>query len=70
MVDYEPTVSGAMRSFNRLTDPQALSVQPQCPKRVTIDPNMSLEEFNRQYPSGVSLEVLALIDQVEANAHE
>jgi hypothetical protein len=29
---------------------------------------MSLEEFNRKYPSGVSLEVLALINQVERNA--
>jgi hypothetical protein len=28
---------------------------------------MSLTEFNRQYPSGASLEVLALINQVERN---
>jgi predicted Zn-dependent protease len=57
----------AIKSFDRLTDSPTLSVQPQHLKLVTINGNMSLAEFNRQYPSGVSLEVLALINQVERN---
>ena len=66
--NYEQGLVQAIRSFDRLTDSNLLSVQPQHLKLVTIARNLSLEEFNRQYPSGVSVEVLALINQVERNA--
>jgi predicted Zn-dependent protease len=58
----------SINSFDRLTDSRILSVQPQRLKIVTIDRSLYLEEFNRQYPSGVSLEVLALINELEPNA--
>ncbi|KAA0229914.1 peptidase M48 [candidate division KSB1 bacterium] len=64
---YESGMTQAIKSFNRLTDSKMLSVQPQRLKIVTINRNMSLTEFNRQYPSGAALEVLALINQVESN---
>lgn len=64
---YEQRMLQAIRSFDRLTDSRMLSVQPQRLKLVTINRNMSLAEFNRQYPSGASLDVLALINQVESN---
>jgi predicted Zn-dependent protease len=64
---YEQGIVQSIRSFNRLTDSNMLSVQPQHLKIVTIDRNMSLEEFNRRFPSDISLEVLALINKVELN---
>lgn len=66
--NYEQGMVRSIHSFNRLTDRKILSVKPQRLKLVTINRNMSLEEFNRKHPSGVSLEVLALINQVERNA--
>lgn len=65
--NYESGMTQAIKSFDRLTDSRLLSVQPQRLKIVTINRNMSLTEFNRQYPSGAALEVLALINQVESN---
>jgi predicted Zn-dependent protease len=65
--NYESGLMQAIKSFDRLTDSRLLSVQPQHLKIVTINRNMSLTEFNRQYPSGASLEVLALINQVESD---
>jgi predicted Zn-dependent protease len=64
--NYESGVTQAIKSFDRLTDSKMLSVQPQRLEIVTINRNMSLTEFNRHYPSGASLEVLALINQVES----
>lgn len=64
---YEQVFMKSIQSFNRLTDSNLLSVQPQHIKIVTIDRNMSLEEFNRRYPSDISIEVLALINKVELN---
>ncbi|MEX2117310.1 MAG: M48 family metalloprotease [Bacteroidota bacterium] len=64
---YEQGITLAIGSFDRLTDGSILSAQPQRLKIVTIAKAMSLTEFNRQYPSGTSLEVLALINQVEQN---
>lgn len=65
--NYEQGMVRSINSFNRLTDKKILSVKPQHLKLIKINRNMSLEEFNRRYPSGVSLEVLALINQVERN---
>ncbi|MEX1275282.1 MAG: M48 family metalloprotease [Bacteroidota bacterium] len=64
---YEQGMTRAIASFDRLTDAGMLSMQPQRLKIVTIAKAMSLTEFHRQYPSGVSLEVLALVNQVEQN---
>jgi len=65
---YEPELMQSINSFNRLTNRSILAVKPQRLTIVKINQNMSLQEFNRKYPSGVSLEVLAIINQVEPNA--
>lgn len=62
---YERAVMQAIGSFDRLTDPAMLSVQPQRLKLVTVPRAMSLEEFQRSYPSDVPLETLALINRIE-----
>jgi len=62
---YEQVVMRAIGSFDRLTDSAMLSVQPQRLKLVTVPRAMSLDEFQRLYPSDLSLETLALINRVE-----
>jgi predicted Zn-dependent protease len=66
--NYQQGLVASINSFDRLTDRKILSVKPQYIKLVKINRNMSLGEFNRRYPSGVSLEVLARINQVDTNA--
>jgi predicted Zn-dependent protease len=63
---YEATVARSLRSFDRLTDQSALSVQPARISIVTMDRAMTLRQFNERYPSSVPLEELALINQGEA----
>jgi len=65
--NYEQGLVKSIHSFDRLTDSRILSVKPQRLKIVTLTQNISLEEFNRKYPSGVSLEVLELINQTKRN---
>jgi predicted Zn-dependent protease len=62
---YDRVFRDAIGSFSRLTDPQALSAQP---NRITIvrpTRAMTLTEFNRQYPSRIEIAELALINQLE-----
>jgi predicted Zn-dependent protease len=67
-----PSHAAAIRatfgSFDRLTDPQALSIQPMRLDIVTLDRAMTLAEFARRYPSEVAVEELALINQAEPSA--
>jgi predicted Zn-dependent protease len=58
----------AIGSFSRLTDKAALAVEPFRLEIVTLDRALSLDEFVRRYPSGVPLETVALINQVDAGA--
>ena len=51
-----------LTSFRRLTDKAALAVQPAAMEVITIDRAMTVEEFNRRYPSTVPLETIALIN--------
>ncbi len=60
------SVSTTQRSFNRLTDQAALAVQPLRLQIVTLDRSMTMEEFNRRYPSQVVLERVALLNGVDA----
>ncbi len=59
-------VEGAMRSFQALTDPAALNVQPQRVDIVTPSSRTTIAELLRQRPSPLSADALALINQVEA----
>lgn len=64
---YEPTVSRAFGTFDRLTDAGALSVQPLKLSIVQLDRAMTLSQFAQRYPSEVSLDALALLNQAEPN---
>jgi hypothetical protein len=52
-----------------VTDRRLLEVQPRRVDVVSVPSAMSLEEFNRRYPSTVDLETLAIINQVD-NAND
>jgi predicted Zn-dependent protease len=49
-------------SFRRLTDPAALNVKPNRISVVKVTRPMTLAEFNRQYPSVIEMDKLALIN--------
>jgi hypothetical protein len=61
---YEQVFRGSITSFRRLTDRAALARQPNQLAIVRIPRSMTLTEFNRAYPSAISLEELALINQL------
>jgi predicted Zn-dependent protease len=61
---YAQAFNGSQRSFDRLTDRQALNVQPARIETVVLDRSMTLDEFDRRYPSSVPIETVALINQV------
>ena len=48
-----------------LRNQAALSVQPAKLDVIRLDRQMTLEEFNRQYPSSISIEELAIINELE-----
>jgi predicted Zn-dependent protease len=62
------TLREAIGSFRSLDDPQILAVQPSRLDVVRIDRAMTLEEFNRRYPSGIDIDELAIINQVDGPA--
>ena len=64
---YADAIGRSVMSFDRLTDQAALSAQPMRLSIVQLDRAMTLEEFNRRYPSSVSLETLAILNQVEVS---
>ena len=63
--NYQATAERTLRSFQRLTDPTALNVQPQRVDIVQISQRTTIEALARQRPSPVSGATLALINQVE-----
>ena len=62
---YQVTVERALRSFQPLTDPAALSVQPQRLEIVTLDRRATIADLARQRSSPVAAATLALLNQVE-----
>lgn len=64
---YSDTLSGAIGTFERVTDRRLLDVQPSRLDVVSIPSAMTLEEFNRRYPSTVDLRTLAIINQADTN---
>jgi predicted Zn-dependent protease len=63
--DYAAALGQSLRSFDRLTDPAALGRQPLHLRLVRISGDMTIGEFNRQYPSAVKPEVIAALNGVE-----
>jgi predicted Zn-dependent protease len=62
---YQATAERALQSFQRLTDPAALNVQPQHVDIVTVAGRTTIATLARQRASPVSAAGLALINQVE-----
>jgi predicted Zn-dependent protease len=63
---YAGELLRSLRSFDRLTDPAALGRQPVHLRLVRLGSSMTIEEFYRQYPSAVKLDLIAAINGVEA----
>jgi predicted Zn-dependent protease len=59
---YDAELSGSLGSFQRVTDRRLLDVRPKRLDVVTVPSAMSLQEFDRRYPSTVDLQTLAIIN--------
>lgn len=62
---YGDELSSALASFSRVTDRRLLSVEPQRLDIVTLPSAMTLQEFDRRYPSSVDLQTLAIINHAQ-----
>jgi predicted Zn-dependent protease len=62
---YEQSMRSTMGSFDRLTDRDALNVQPMRLEVVEVTRPMTLAEFVAQRSSPVSVETVALLNQIE-----
>jgi len=62
---YSGVIRQTMQSFAQLTDQAALSKQPVHLSFVRLPRAMTIEEFYRQYPSTVKLEVITVLNGVE-----
>ena len=64
---YSDVLSGAVGTFERVTDRRLLNVEPKRLDVVSLPSAMTLEEFARRYPSTVDLQTLAIINQADRN---
>ena len=62
---YTGDLESALASFSRVTDRRLLDVAPQRLDVVTLPSAMTLQEFERRYPSSVDLQTLAIINQAQ-----
>jgi len=62
---YDQLFQGAIRSFSELRDQSKINVSPARVELVKLNRSMSLEQFNSQYPSSISVEELAIINEIE-----
>ena len=65
---YDATFQQVIGSFNTLTDPEVLNVQPARLQLVKLTQPMTLDQFNAQYPSSIAADQLALINGVDKGA--
>lgn len=62
---YDQVFQGTIRSFSELRDGSKINVQPAKVEVVRVPRQMTLEQFNSQYPSTVPIEQLAIINELE-----
>ena len=62
---YEASIEQSLRSFERLTDPAVLDIEPASLSIVRPRGAMTLEQFGERFPSTVPLEQIALINHLE-----
>lgn len=65
---HDTTIRATVSSFQRLTDPKALAVQPAKIELVTLSKAMTFAEFLAAYPSTVPAEDVATLNGVEGGA--
>jgi predicted Zn-dependent protease len=66
--NYDRIFLGTIRSFGELRDRSKLNVEPARIELVKVPRQMTLEQFNAQYPSTVPIEQLAIINELEGPA--
>lgn len=66
--NYDRVFQSTIRSFTQLRDASKLNVQPARVELVKLPRQMTLEQFNAQYPSTVPVEQLAIINEIEGAA--
>ncbi|HEU5304965.1 MAG TPA: M48 family metalloprotease [Gemmatimonadales bacterium] len=62
---YDRVFQGFIGSFAELRDASKINVQPARVEVVKVPRQMTLEQFNAQYPSSIPLEQLAIINELE-----
>jgi predicted Zn-dependent protease len=62
---YDQVFQSTIRSFSELRDQSKINVQPAKIEVVKLDRDMTLEQFNAQYPSSIPIEQLAIINEVQ-----
>lgn len=67
---YDGVFRELIGSFSELRDPAALNVHPARLELVRLPRDMTLAQFNAQYPSTIPIEQLAIINEVEGAASE
>jgi predicted Zn-dependent protease len=66
LTQYDQAFRQATASFGALRNQAALSVQPAKVELMKLQREMTLEQFNQQYPSSISIAELAIINEVES----
>ena len=61
---YDGEFRESIRSFDQLRNSAALSVKPAVLQLVRLPSQMTLAQFNQQYPSTISIEELAIINEL------
>jgi predicted Zn-dependent protease len=62
---YDQVFLSTIRSFGELRDQSKINVSPAKVELIKLSQPMSLDQFNRQYPSSISVQELAIINEVE-----
>jgi predicted Zn-dependent protease len=62
---YDGVFKQATASFSEVRDPAILSVKPAKVEVVKLPKEMTLQQFNAQYPSSIPIEQLAIINEVD-----
>jgi predicted Zn-dependent protease len=62
---YDQVFQSTIRSFGELRDQSKINVQPARVEVVRVPRQMTLEQFNAQYPSSVPIEQIAIINELE-----
>jgi predicted Zn-dependent protease len=63
---YDAAFRQTIGSFSQLRNQAALSVKPARVELVKLPREMTLEQFNQQYPSSIPIEELAIINELES----